>query len=364
MSTNPRGQITLESLEEPNEVPYLRMDSKDALVRGGAAVIGFQGVSALGGGPVLATAVAVVLLIVAHNYVKSAPPYCNSVEWTRILLKYARQPDEYTTAKDAYIDTTNSLYAAVKTDEDTMEKTKVKRFYPPFGIVERTDGTYYMVIRYEPPNLDFAPGSKFKRIAGQIEQWVNDSGDFGLTFHVTGEPVNMQAYFDNLTKRAFDDDIKTNEVFKSVVDGMRRYRRQQLAASQTEEVQFYFIVKAEEDDVSTGATNDESASDRSGLFRMFSGDESEEEESEEELKRQMEEKLRRRADSIQRGIGGEITGASSEIVSASHAAGVLQGYWKGENEYSEYDDADPETEPIPMSRFADGEATKTEEVTL
>ena len=364
MPTDPRGNITLESLDEPNEVPYLQMNTRDFFVQAGGAAFGFQAISYIGGGPIIGAAVGAICFIAARNLVKSAPPYFDIFDWGKILLAYARHPAEYSTTEETYVDSSDSLYSSVRLDATTTEKTNIKRFYPPFGIVERQNGTYYMVVRYEPPNLDFATAEDYTQIASAIDSWVNQSGDFSFGFYATGSPVDMEGYFDNLAERAVDGDIKQSEVFSAVVDEMRVHRRRQLAEAKTESVEYYFIVEATEDDVSTGATNDESATDRSFLFRLFSSGDSdahEEEDEDEKLKQEIQQKLRRRAKAIEQELVGKIDGADASIATVDEASAVLEEYWTGTEVDTTADDDQPAMEAVPMSRVAFGEETGDDE---
>jgi len=330
---NDTARVTLESLKERNKIPIVQWDSRNVWFVLGAAVIGgFLG-RELGLGLVGAIPLAVLSMYLAYDLVRSTPPYYNVTDWLKTNYRYLRRPSKYANTAEAHLETDSTLRAAIETEETTRNLTHVKRFYPPHGIIERSDSSYAMLLRYTPPNMDFATDEEYFRLMNTLAKGYNDVIDFDLSLHATTRPVDMEEYFEQLADRMDDADVENNDIFAALLEEMKDNRRQMLERSNTEIVHFYIIISVDEDEIADVVGGDDEATERSRLFGLLGGRRnSTDKDAEREKERRLQKTLENRAGQVSNlvsGGGRRLEDATIEPVSTTEAAAVLETYWTG-----------------------------------
>ncbi|WP_135666736.1 hypothetical protein [Halorhabdus rudnickae] len=349
-------RITLESLEEKNELPVIRLNSRNTFFVIGLVVLGYIIASQVGLPVPVSATVGVALGAIGFDLVRSAPPYSNVTEWIKTNIRYFRKAGEYSNRAEAHLDSENRIQAVIQAPETTRNLTQVSRLYPPHGIIERTDGSYALVLRYSPPNMDFSMGEEYADLMNTVSEGYNNTIDFDLSFYATTRPVDMEAHFEQLAKRMDDPDVKNNEIFQALLEEMLTHRRQMVQQSDTEIVHFYFIVSVDKADINEVSGGDKDADDRSYLFGLFEDDEKSQEEIDKEIveERRMRNILEKRAKAVA-GLfsgGARITeDASIERVDCVEAAALLESYWTGNQVPL---DSEDESDPIPRNAVSLG----------
>lgn len=349
------ARITLESLSDKDEVPYIGWNTKNTWwILGWAVTGGFIG-RELGLGLSGIIPVALIFMYIGYDVVRSAPPYCNVFDWIRTNYKYWREPSKFSNAAEAHVDTDSTIRAAIETPESTRETSEVKRFYPPHGIVERQDGSYSMMLRYMPPNMDFKIDEEYIHLMETLGKGYNEMVDYDATLHSTTRPVDIEAYFERLAARMDDPDVANNEIFKALLQEMKDHRQQMLTQTDTETVHFYFIVSVEENEVRHEVGGDDSATQRSRLFSLFGrGGNQPDEDIERRRQRLLKKKLDQKAQILQKVLAensARIGESNIARVPVTEAAAVLETYWTGKPVPLDPDD---EQEPVPMSAITRG----------
>lgn len=323
-------QITLESLREKNEIPYVGFNTRNTVFIVGSTAGGYLGGQMFIGNRIISFTLAFIAFYLSYDLVRSTPPYCDITQWAKINLRYLRKASQYNNTAEAHVDSDSMIRAVVERPETTRNLTKVKRFYPPHGIIERDNGSYAMLLRYEPPNMDFKSNSEYTELMMTLAQTYNDVIDFDVTLHATTRPVDMEAYFDQLASRMDDPDVNNNEIFKALLTEMKESRREMLYQSDTEIVHFYFIISVDELEIKDVEGGDDAASDRSRFFQLLDRGE------DEETKMAKERRIKKKLDSRARVIASLISGgsqvtqdASIQRVPCTEAAAILESYWTG-----------------------------------
>jgi hypothetical protein len=312
----------------------------------------------IGGLPVVVGAVSLCMLV-GIDVVRATPSYCNVFQWIRANIEYHRQPDEYVNVAQAHVRTDSTLRAAVQTSKKTRDETNVKRLYPPHGLVERTDDALVSILKYEAPNMDFATGEQYQELKQQIQGWYNDSIDFDITVYISTRPVEMGDYLENLSDRMDDPDVQGRDVFRAVLEEMVEGRKASLEDSDTETVEFYFIVDVEKNEVDSSIGGDDSASDRSALFSLFGSSEQDLDADDKAVRRaRMEKLLGTRIEKIRRVAHGSGLSVDAEIrqLNSLEAAALLERFWTGRDVVG---DTSTNAE-VPTSGFSRGPLTKEE----
>jgi len=348
-------QITLESLNEQRTIPVLGWNSTDTwFVLGVGLLCGFIGLR-LGLGLAPSIPLALIGLYVGYDVVRSSPPYCSVMQWLRTVARYYREPSVYANTAEAHIEVDNTIRAAIETPKTTRDLTGVKRFYPPHGIIEQRFGTYAMMLRYTPPNMDFSTQEEYLELSQLLAEGYNKSIDFDVTLHATTRPVDMEAYFEQLAQRVDDPDVKNNDIFAALLEEMLEDRRQMLERSDTEIVHFYLIITVDESEVEEIVGGDDDAAERSRLFSFLRrGDEDEDMQSERVKERRIKKKLDNRARKLKGLIEGNndiLEDASVDRVSTTEAAAVLESYWTGESVPLE---EEGDLDPVPVAKVSHG----------
>jgi hypothetical protein len=349
-STAQSKRIVLESLDEKSKITRNMW-----FILGGGAFGALLGRELVGGLAAVGLA-ALITMYLSYDVVKSAPPYCDIVDWTRANWKYLRRPSKFTSAAHAHVATSSKVRAAIETSDTTRDLTEIERFYPPHGVFRRQDGSYAMMLKYSPPNLDFSSGEKYLELMSQIGDAYNKNIDFDLSLHMTSRPVEVEDYFDRLDSRLDDEDVDTNDIFKAILTEMRGHREEMLSSRNTETMHFYFMVTVDENEVKYKLSGDDSATERSRLFGLFSWARSQnvDEDIEARKQRKLKKKLDDKAETLSRAFNSEATGQSSvERVSVMEAAAVFENFWTG-NDVPHNPDQIDEDEPVPMSSIMRG----------
>lgn len=343
------ARITLESLDEPKALPVVGWNSRNVWFVLGFAALGYGIAQFFGFGLAGMTIIMAVTTYIGYDIVRSAPPYCNVTDWIQTNIRYWRRPTKYANVAEAHLETESSIRAAIETPETTRDMIHIKRFYPPHGIIERDDGTYSMVLRYTPPNMDFSTDSEYLQLMDTLADGYNKTIDFDVTIHTTTRPVDMEAYFEQLAERMDDPDVQNNEIFKALLQEMKEDRRQMLEQSDTEIVHFYFIISVDPDEVEDTVGGDDDASQRSWLFRLLGRGSDDDEDEDMAQDRRLKKKLDKRASTVQNLVagGGVLEDASIDRVSTTEAAAVLESYWTGKDVPL---DADVVADPVPLSK--------------
>jgi hypothetical protein len=346
-TTNASGRITLESLKETNEIPFVGWDSTNTAFIIGAGFIGALLGQRLGIGlPGVGLSVT-ILMYVAYDFVRSTPPYVNAIGWIRTNLKYWRRPSQYANAAEAHVQTESTLRAAVETPETTRNLTGIARLYPPHGIIEHQEGGYSIVLRYEPPNMDFNTNDEYIRLMDTLATGYNETADFDVTLHMTTRPVDIEAYFTALANRMDDPDVQNNEIFKALLQEMKNHRAEMLEKTDTETSHFYFLVTVNENEVKNTVGGDDDAQERSRLFRILSRSTSADEESSERRRqRRMKKKLEERTQTLARILTETSTGSQTSLnrVPVTEAASIHESLWTGRRVPL---DPEEENNPVP-----------------
>jgi len=342
MSNDYSATVTLDSLTEPSELPYVNIRTGDFWMVAGLAAAGYLVAVRLSLGlPGLVVTVG-VFAVIGVDLVRSAPPYCTALEWVRAIVTYFRSPSKFANASHAHLETSNSLRAAIEAPTSTREQTRIARFYPPYGVYERTDGTFETMLEYTPPNMDFATDEDYRELMNMISDWYNNNEiNFDITIHATTQPADVGEYFRKLHQRIEDTEHEYNETFRMLLEEMRAGRKQQLKLSNTEILRVYFIISVEPGDVADVVGGDDSATDRSRLFQLLSrltpGTREDEEELPDDIstrevkRRRMEKKLNKRVQRMyELAIGRSIaTDADIRQLTAPEAAAVQESFWTG-----------------------------------
>lgn len=332
LSQNGKARIMLESLKEKDDLPYVGWNSKNTwFVLGVSTFIGLF--TMLRFGPAIGVLLGVIALYVTYDLVRSTPPYCNVIDWIRTNITYMKEPSKFTSAADAHVKTTSTLRAAIETGDSTRDLTQVERLYPPHGIVEQKNGDYSMVLRYEPPNLDFSTNDGFITLMESFTTGYNEAVDFDVHLHLTTRPVDLKAYFEKLAERMEDPDVQQNEIFKAVLQEMKGHREGMLDETDTETTHFYFIVTVSPSEVKGELGGDDSATERSRVFQLLNhGGGSDEEDVNMELKRKkkMQKELFNKADALQKVVSGPNDyDTAVKVAPSTEAAAILESFWTG-----------------------------------
>ncbi|ERJ07363.1 hypothetical protein HLRTI_000404 [Halorhabdus tiamatea SARL4B] len=349
-------RITLESLDEKNEIPVTGWSSRNTFFIIGMSIVGYF-VGGQVGLPIYANvALGTAFGVISMDFVRSTPPYANATEWITTNIKYLRRASEYTNRADAHLDTDNRIQAIIETPKTTREITQVARFYPPHGIIERTDGSYAVVLRYSPPNMDFSLSQDYRQLMNTISNGYNNKIDFDVTFHATTRPVDMEEHFEILADRLDDPDVENNDIFQALIQEMLEDRQQMLMESDTEIVHFYFIISADDHDIAEVTGGDDNATDRSFLFGLFGEDEKTPEEIDEDIAK--ERRIRSVLDKRARAVSSLVSGgekitedASIDRVDCIEAAALLESFWTGQKVTL---DPEEESDPIPRDSISLG----------
>lgn len=353
---NASARITLESLKEPNEIPYLQWNSRNVWFILGCG--GFAGLLAreIGLGLSAITLTAFIGLYLGFDFVRSTPPYANATEWIKTNIAYWRQPSEFANTAEAHVETDSTIRAAIQTPESTRELTGVSRLYPPHGIIEREDGSYSMMLRYTPPNQDFNTKEEFLHVVNTLENGYNEIADFDIVLHSTTRPVNMERYFNKLAERMDDDDVQQNEIFKALLQEMKEHRKQMLEETQTEVTHFYLIVSVNESEAKDEIGGDDDAQDRSRIFNRLAGGRSHSDETgdpDKRKQRRLKKILDDRAKKVEKILiesSGRIEDANIKKAPVTEAGSVFETYWTGRQVPLDPD----EREAVPVTRTTRG----------
>lgn len=342
MTNDYSATITLDSLSETREIPGVKIKTGNLYLVAGLAAIGYAIGVALSVGIVGMVVIVGTSTLIGLDLVRSAPPYCTALQWVRAVITYYRSPSKFTNAAHAHLETDNKLRAAIEAPASTREQTRIARFYPPYGVYERDNGTFEAMMEYTPPNMDFATDEGYRDLMNMIAGWYNNNEiDFDITVHATTQPADVDEYFQQLHQRIESTDSEYNETFRMLLEEMRAGRKRQLAVSDTEVLRVFFIVSVEPGDVADVVGGDDSATDRSRLFRLVSrvlpGQNEDEEDlpddvsSREVTRRRMEKKLNKRISRMHELTIGHSVATDADIrqLSAPEAAAVQESFWTG-----------------------------------
>lgn len=342
MTNAPR--FTLDSLREPNTIPYIGLAAPDfwAIVAPAGGGLTLTALFKLGLPGLLLTTLAALCGGLA---VYAAPRHLTVTQWFETVRYYLTQPTVVTAADStssvnrqdelrADSGTESVLEAAISTDETTREFTNVARVHPGQAALERTDGHLVGALKLEPPNMDFATPDEWARVTESITTWVNQSGDFDLQLYVTTRSFPIEAHIETLEERLTDSDVQENPAFKRVLEQTIAERPQQLATAGTELPHFYLIVTVSQNDIHEPSSGDRTAlqklSELPYLGIPFEAlasyrDDFTARQRQARLGSALAERLQRlESDLIQ-----DIDGCESRRVSVVEWIGLLQHFWEG-----------------------------------
>lgn len=329
----PTARITLESLKERNELPIVHWDTRNVWFILGMGSLGGLIGKELGLGLSAAGVSTLLCMYLAYDFVRATPPYANATEWIRTNLRYWRQPSKFANTAQAHVETDSTLRAAVQTSETTRDLTEVSRMYPPHGIVKRKDGGYWMVLRYEPPNMDFSTNEEFFDLIDSLANDYNETGTFDINVLTTTRPVDIEGYFDQLAERMDDPDVQNNEIFKALLQEMKEHRARMLQKTNTETIHVYLIISTDKTEVQNEVGGDEDAKDRSRIFSALNRKGSSDKETKEQ---QMQRRLKKRLDEKAQTLASILVDNSASVgeanvhqVPATEASAVLETFWTG-----------------------------------
>jgi len=352
--TKPTARITLESLKEQNEVPIVRWDTRNVwFILGMGSLGGLMG-NELGLGLSAVGVSTLLCMYLAYDFVRATPPYANATEWIRANLRYWRQPSKFANTAQAHVETDSTLRAAVQTSETTRDLTEVARMYPPHGIVKRKDGGYWMVLRYEPPNMDFSTNEEFFDLIDSLANSYNETGTFDIDVMVTTRPVDIEGYFDQLAERMDDPDVQNNEIFKALLQEMKEHRARMLQKTNTETTHVYLLISTDKTEAQNRVGGDEDAKDRSRIFSAFNRKGSSDKETKEN---QMQRRLKKRLDEKAQTLASILVDHSASVgeanvhqVSVTEASAVLETFWTGRPVPIEPDEEEDQVRVTDMTR--------------
>lgn len=323
MNTEQASRVTLESLEQPNEVPYIGLEQADFVaivgpLAGGVLLASILQIGLLGLG-----ALAVVSAVCGCVAVYVTPDYLNVWQYLKVIRYHLAQPAKISTeTESAESSTPTEVVRVIEADRATRNLTNIERFYPEKNAIEREDGRLCAGIKLQPPNLDFATGSERATIARTFTQFANKNLTFDIQFFATTRSFPLHDYLDRLQERLTDADIRENPVLETVIQETLDERPAMLEEAGTEVTHFYVIVTVEPTEVITPRTRDKSALEKLGElpligipFQLFAG--YREDLTEHHRRARMFEKLDQRIDAIEAGIVRELEGYDSQRLSTS-----------------------------------------------
>lgn len=246
-------------------------------------------------------------------------PEPSAFAWVRQVAGFWRQESER-----SVVDT--------NPENRTETETRVERFHPDAGAVERTDGALVGGIRVEPANLSLATGEEWNAAADALGDAFN-SLEFDIFIHSTGREVDTETFVEAYEDRADDPDLAGNDRLADLAEHYRLEYEQSfdIAAFNYAVREFYILVSVGEREVQL---EDYGAFGRltnlplvGGHLRTVAGAASRltGPETVVEQRRQLASRVEDVEDAI-RGVGG----CSTEVVSAEELAGVVREFWTGE----------------------------------
>lgn len=357
---NPSTRFTLESLEHPNEIPYVGMAAPDfwAIVGPMAGGVLFTSVFTLG---VVGIALTVFLGVCGAVVVYVTPDYLDVKQYAKTLQYYLKRPSAITagSVEDVALDANTSLVRSYQADETTREFTHVERFYPHADVVERQDGHFVGAVKLEPTNMDFADADEWRRVTEACAQFVNQSLDYDVQLWVTTRSFPIDEYVTHLQQRQTDADVRASAVLDAVIEETITERPTMLEEAGTELVHYYAIVDVGPAEVLTPSRGDTSALEKLGEiplfgipFQAFAG--YREDLTDQRRRARMFDKLDQRIGTIESGLVREIEGYDSRRVTVGEWVAMNQHFWEGIE--PDFDAARTDRRPVAQQSAVGGDA--------
>lgn len=332
---NEARRYTLESLEQPNEIPYLGMAAPDfwaiaGPVAGGILLTSLFTLGAIG------IALTVLLGTCGAVVVYATPDYLDVKQYAKTLTYYLKQPAGINagTVEEAAIETNTSLVQSYRADPTTRAFTHIERFYPEANVVERTDGHLVGAIKLEPTNMNFAEDDDWRRVTEACTQFVNQSLDYDLQLWVTTRSFPIDDYVQQLRDRQTDADVRGSPVLDAVIEETVQERPRMLEEAGTELVHYYAIVDVGPTEVINPKRGDKSALEKLGEipilgipFQAFAGYRADL--TEQRRRARMFDKVDHRLGTIESELIREIEGYDSRRVTVGEWVAMNQHFWEG-----------------------------------
>ncbi|WP_435180959.1 hypothetical protein [Halorussus sp. AFM4] len=332
-TTNSGGRTTLESLQQPNEIPYLGIEAPDFWAVAGSAGVGITLTALLELGA-FGVALTIFLTVAGGTLVYVTPSYLNVRQWIKTAAYYVKQPGEINNVSNATLEANDNIIRQYQLDKATRDTTHIKRFYPARDALERDDGQLVGAVKLEPPNMDFAEAEDWAQVTRTCADWVNKNLDFDVQVYVTTRSFPIGDYINSLIDRLRDPDVNDNPVLQALIQEQIETRPQQLADSGTELVHFYIIIPVDRAEVINPEGGDKTALEKLAeipflgiLFAAFAS--YREDLTEQKRRARMFDKLNHRTQSIESNLVQEISGFDSRRVPVEEWIAMNEHFWEG-----------------------------------
>lgn len=325
-----RNIITIESLEEPNTIPVLGIETINFWTMFGPIIAG-PIVGALFGTALIGFIIGFIGSFVGIAAVYATPPHLNIKQAYQVWKTFAKKnTDVYAAASEV---SDESLLASFKLDESTRDFLEIERYYPEIGVVKNTDGDYLGGIKLNPPNMDFSEGGEI-RTAELVGGFHNEQMSFDTQLYITTEPFPLDEYIDNLKSRRESQEVQEKPIMEALLDEQIELRPKQLEQKGTQMTEFYLIVKVPADTISTSTTRERTPIERlsdipvlgifAEIFINISSNKSDLEEHGESLR-----ELQDRLQTVQRGLVGSLEGWDGHQITLAEWMFYIQRMGKG-----------------------------------
>jgi len=332
-TTNSGGRTTLESLTQPNEIPYIGIEAPDFWAVAGSAGVGITMTALLELG-VFGIMLTIFLTVASGTLVYVTPSYLNVRQWLKTATHYMKQPSEINNISDAALEANDNIIQQYQMDKTTQDSTHIKRFYPARDALERDDGQLVGAVKLEPPNMDFADPEDWAQVTNTCADWVNKNLDFDVQVYATTRTFPIGEYIDSLVDRLDDPDVNENPVLHALIEEQIQNRPQQLEESGTELVHFYLIVPVDRAEVINPEGGDKTALEKLAeipflgiLFAAFAS--YREDLTEQKRRARMFDKLNDRLQTVESDLVQEISGFDSRRVTVEEWLAMNEHFWEG-----------------------------------
>lgn len=329
----------MDRLGETRRIPFFNVTEGDLGVLIGFPIAGLF-VAAFTGQQWLTLPLVAIGLVIGVAGVYAAPAQLNAWTWLTDVARYALLRPRFTyrepRANGSSVSEGFVSYTPFEPEEQTGDLTGVACAWPGEGVLERSDGSMETFVELHPSNMDFAMNADWASIQRSAREFANGNLDFPLTFHATTRTFPVEELVDSLEDRLTDDDVRANDMFRTLVIEYRNRRPSDLA--DTRQIRYYLGLEVSKFDVHRRYRQEPTPAERLSEFPILgilaTPFITRERYSEEELRRRMFEELDGRRHTVQTRLVDAIPGWSATPLTTIELVQMTAEFWGGEPEES------------------------------